>query len=403
MSTSIDFALDPFPGPELHSALAALRAQAELAPVTFLGLDAWLVTSYDALDEAFRDSESFPPHLMYQRAIEPVFGRSFLSMDEPDHLTYRRLATPAFRSRAVESFSETGLAALAHELIDTIDPRAPFDLVPAFTERFPYLVISRMLGVPRDMEDQFHRWSIAILEFGRAPDKARESAKALTDYLIPVVAERRRNPQNDVISELVHTEVEGRRLSDEEILSHIRMLFPTGGETTHSSIGNTVYGLLTHDGLWDAIVRDPTRIVAAVEEGLRWETPVSVLPRISANEEITFRGVRLPADSWVLFAIGAANRDPAVYDNPDSFDIDRFATPIGAKPAPGRPPRPPEPLTFGRGPKSCPGLHLARENMRVALEALSERLPGLHLLDADAAVPSGLAPRSVHSLSVSAQ
>jgi len=394
-----DFALDPLPGPELHRVLAELRREAEVAPVSYFGRPAWVITTYAALEEAFRDVERFPPPLMYQQAIEPVFGRSFLSMDEPDHLTYRRLATPAFRSRAIESFARSGPADLAHELIDAIDVGRPFDLIPTFAERFPYLVISRMLGVPRDMEDLFHRWSIAILEFGRAPDKARESAAALTRYLIPVVAQRRRAPGDDVISELVNAELDGRRLSDDEVLSHIRMLFPTGGETTHGSIGNTLYGLLTSDGGWRRIVGRPERIAAVVEEGLRWESPVGVLPRISTNREIEFRGARIAADSWVLFAAAAANRDPAVYDDPDSFDSNRFETAIGAKPSVGAKPRPAEPLTFGRGPKSCPGLHLARKNMAVALEALSERFPELRLVGATP--PSGTAPRAVRSLSVS--
>ena len=161
-----------------------------------------------------------------------------------------------------------------------------------------------------------------------------------------------------------------------------------------------MYALLIHDGLWDSIVQDPGRIAAIVEEGLRWESPVSVLPRLSAHHDVEFRGTTLTADSWVLFAAAAANRDPAVYQNPDAFDSDRFATPIGARPATGAQPRPPEPLTFGRGVKSCPGLHLARKNMCVALEALAERLPRLRLLDPESALPSGVAPRSVASLRV---
>jgi cytochrome P450 len=398
MSAVIDFALDPLEGVRLHDTLARLRADGDLVPARYLEADAWIVTNYETLDAAFRDCEAFPPPLMYQQAIEPVFGRSFLSMDEPDHLIYRRLATPAFRSRAIERFSENGLAALAHELIDGLDTSEPFDLIPTFAERFPYLVISRMLGIPRDMEDKFHGWSAEILAFAMDSVKAHTSARALTKYLEPIIEQRRIDPRDDIISELVAAEVDGQRLGTEEVLSHIRMLFPTGGETTHGSIGNTLYALLTIDGLWDCIVEDPTRILATVDEGLRWEPPVAVLPRISASHEITFAGVTLPADSWVLFASAAANRDPAVYADPDTFDIDRFATPAGSKPAAGAPPRPIDPLTFGRGPKSCPGAHLARKNMQVAFEALTQRLPRLELLDATP--PEGTAPRYVSSLLV---
>ena len=362
-----------------------------------------MITTYDVLDAAFRDSIRFPPERIYQQSIEPVFGKTFLSMGEPEHLTYRRLATPAFRSRAVEKFSATGLSELAHDLIDAIDPRNPFDLVREFTERFPYLSIARMLGVPRDMENQFHRWSVEILGYGKDAATSRAIAKALTQYLAPVVEERRKAPKDDVISELVHGEVDGRRLNPDEIFSHIRMLFPTGGETTHSSTGNALYALLTHDGAWEHVADNPSSIPSIVDETLRWEPPVAILPRLSAPTEVEFYGVTFPANSFVLFAIASANRDPSIFDRPDQFDLHRFRAPLAKDPqAPstGARSRPREPLTFGRGSKSCPGLHLARKNMCVALEALAERLPNLRLIDFDAAAPRHVAPRSPAALPV---
>ena len=179
------------------------------------------------------------------------------------------------------------------------------------------------------------------------------------------------------------------------------MLFPTGGETTHGSTGNALYALLTHGGAWRRIVENPDTIASAVDETLRWEPPVSVLPRISASNEVEFCGVALPADSLVLFAIAAANRDPEMYERPDDFDPDRFATPLGETSAPATTDvrsRPRDPLTFGRGPKSCPGLHLARKNMSVALQALAERLPNLRLVNINDAAPRHVAPRSPAAL-----
>ena len=396
---SPDFAIDALPGLELHQALTELRQQGPIVPVTFLGTNAWLITTYEALEEAFRDTERFPPPAMYKYAIEPVFGRSFLSMDEPDHLIYRRLVTPAFRSRAVTHFAETGLPALAHEMIDAIEGAREIDLVHSYAERFPYLVISRMLGVPRDMENEFHRWSVAILAFAREPREAERCARELTDYLLPVIEQRRREPREDVISGLVTAEVDGRKLTTEEILSHIRMLFPTGGETTHSAMGNALYALLTTRN-WERLVAEPECMPAIVEESLRWESPVSVLPRMSAARPTTFREVELAPDSWVMFAIAAANHDPAVYDRPDYFDADRFATPIDVSAPAGAASRPIDPLTFGRGPKSCPGLHLARQNLCVSLGILAERMPKLRLLDVEGARPCGLAPRGSPSLRV---
>ena len=165
----------------------------------------------------------------------------------------------------------------------------------------------------------------------------------------------------------------------------MRLLFPTGGETIHGALGNLLYALLTTEGAWERICREPDRIDAAVAEALRWESSVAVLPRMSRSEDIEFAGVSIPADSWVLFAAAAANRDPACVTDTDSFDIDRTQPPN---------------LTFGRGPKSCPGSHLAKKNMGVAIQVLAERLPSIRLTDAEAAVPRGSVLRCPNALHV---
>ena len=383
--TTVDFALDSLAGARLHSVLAELRGMGSVVPVRFLGADAWLITTHAALSEAFRDTVRFPPPLMYRVSLEPVAGKSFISMDEPDHQHYRRLATPAFRSRAIARYEESGLAELAGELIDRLAHRDDFDLVAEFTARFPYLVIARMLGLPRDREDDFHRWSLGMLRFRDDAANAQACAAELTRYLAPVVAARRREPREDVISGLVQAEVDGRRFTDEEVYSHIRLLLPTGGETTHGALGNMLFAILSQGDLWDRLRAEPERIPDVVAESLRWETSVAVLPRLSASEPSRFFDVELPPSSWVLFAIAAANRDPAAFPDPDRFDPDRD---------------PGDPLTFGPGPKSCPGLHLARKNMTVAAQVLIERIPALRLVDRDAAQPRGIAPRGPEALRV---
>ncbi len=381
-----DFALDEMPGDELHARLRSYRERGPIGPAHFLGIPCFVITEYEALSEAFRDEHAFPGHRMYEHSFEPAIGKSFISNpDATDHLRYRRLTTPAFRSRAITNYANEGLAALANELVDEIGERGEFDPVSEFTARFPYLVITRMLGLPRDREEDFHAWALALLSFRDQPERSIEAREAFSEFLSPVVEERRREPRNDVISELVQAEVEGRRLTDDEIFSHIRLLFPTGGETTHGSLGNLIYALLTHDGQWQNLVRNPGRIDAAVEEGLRWETPIAVLPRISRSEPIEFRGTAIPADSWVLFAAAGANRDPKIFVDPDRFD-------------PGRE-QPPN-LVFGRGAKSCPGSHLAKKNMAVAIEVLTRRIPDLELVDPDASVPKRTVLRCPDALRV---
>lgn len=381
-----DFAFDEMPGETLHALLHAFRERGPVQPARFMGLPCHVITQDAALRAAFPDDYTFPGHRMYQASFEPAIGASFISDPDPSsHLRYRKLATPAFRSRAVSRYARTGLVALAHELLDTLDGRDEFDLVEEFTSRFPYLVITRLLGLPREREAEFHAWALALLTFRDEPERAMDARRELSAVLAPVVEERRNAPRDDVISELVQSEVDGRRLTDDEVFSHVRLLFPTGGETTHGALGNLIYALLTHEGEWQRIVQNPKRIEAAVEESLRWETPIAVLPRMSRSEPVEFGGTTLAADSWVLFAVAGANRDPALVKDPDRFDPDREQ---------------PANLVFGRGAKSCPGPHLARRNMAVALRVLAERMPDLELLDPEAALPRRAVLRSPDALRV---
>ena len=384
--TTADFALDEMPGAELHDLLRTFREQGPIQHTRLAGMPAFVVSGYEVLKAAFVDEHAFPGHLMYEASFEPAIGKSFISMADPaDHLRYRRLATPAFRSRAVASYEREGLAVLAHELVDRLVERDEFDLVSEFTQRFPYLVTARLLGIPREREDEFHGWAVALLSFRDNPDRARRARESISEFLAPIVEEHRRQPRNDVISELIHAEVEGRRLTDDELFSHIRLLFPTGSDTTHGALGNLLYALFAHEGAWQSVCDEVARIDLAVVEALRWETSIAVLPRMSRDEPIEFHGMKLPPRSWVLFAIAGANRDPALFETPDRFDIDRVQPPN---------------LVFGRGAKSCPGIHLAQKNMSVALQVLSERLPDLELVDAQAALPRRTVLRSPDALRV---
>ncbi len=382
----VDFGLHEMPGDSLHQILRRFRECGPVQPTRFIGLPAFVITSHKALEEAFLDEHVLPGHRMYQASFEPAIGKSFISDPDPaSHLLFRKLATPAFRSRAVASYEQSGLAALANELVDRVGDRDELDLVRDFTARFPYLVISRLLGLPRDREDEFHAWALALLTYREDPERGTKARESLSECLVPIVEARRRSPQNDVISELLQAEVDGRRLTNDEIFSHVRLLFPTGGETTHGSLGNLLSALLLHEGAWERLVRNPADIPAAVNEGLRYDTPIAVLPRLSRSEPTSFRGLDIPADSWVLFAIAGANRDPEAVRDPDRFDIDRVQPPN---------------LVFGRGPKSCPGLHLAKRNMVVALEVLTRRMPDLELVDREAALPRRTVLRTPAALRV---
>ncbi len=377
--TPVDLAREPLPGNELHAYLHSLRARGPVVEVTFAKRPAWLILAYDELAAAFRDEQTFPAGEQYKRTIEPIQGRMFESMDGREHHLHRKLATPAFRSRAVDNFQEEGLRPLAHELIDRFAARGEVDLVTEFTSIFPFLVIARLLGVPRDAERSLMGWALGILRLEKA------SARAFTEYMLPVLEERRREPREDVLSALLQSEIDGQRLDDEEILSNIRALFAAGAMTTHEAMGNMLYALLTHPEALEALRRDPARIENAVEELLRWETPVAVLPRITLSGT-NWGGVEIPPGATVLFGITAANRDPARFDDPDRFDIERS---------------PDVSLSFGHGGShSCPGIHLARKSILTVTEVLLDRLPELRLLDEDGAHPRGATVRGPATMRV---
>jgi len=371
---SVDFARDALPGAALHAALRRIREErGPVARVLFGARPAWIVTGHEELTCAFKDEEAFPAGEWYRRVIEPIQGRTFESMDGPEHHRVRRLATPAFRSHAVARMEAEGMAEIAHELIDEIAAAGRGDLVPLFTARFPFLVISRTLGVPRERERDFVGWALGILRFDR------RAAQAFTEYLLPVLAERRREPQDDVISGLLHSAAEGHRLSDEDVLSHVRLLFSAGATTTHDALATLVWLLLSEPA---AARGEPDQLPLVIEELLRWETPVAILPRLCLAGA-SLGAEEIPREAQVLFAIAAANRDPTVFAEPDRFDPHRDTR---------------RKLSFGLGSHSCPGRHMARVNLRVAARVLLERLPRLRLLDERAAWPEGATLRGSRTL-----
>jgi cytochrome P450 len=209
----------------------------------------------------------------------------------------------------------------------------------------------------------------------------------LTAYLEPIVTARRREPRNDIISDLVQAEIDGKRFTDDEVLSHVRLIFSAGAGTVHDAIGNLFYHLLLRPGLWDDIQRNPSMRSGVIEELLRFEPSVPVLPRTSASFPVEFEGVTIPPNSFMLFAIASANRDASSFPDPHTFKTDR----------------PPKPIvtTFGPGPRACPGMHLARKELALVLDVVLERLPKMRLLDPDGAQPVGAVMRGPQTLPVS--
>jgi cytochrome P450 len=211
------------------------------------------------------------------------------------------------------------------------------------------------------------------------------ASEALRGYFADILEQRRRKPADDLITDLSAAEIDGERLSDDEIFAFLRLMLPAGIETTYRSFGNLLYALLNHPEQLAALERDRSLIPRAIEEGLRWEPPILFLIRqaVCATE---LDGIAIPAGADLNLCVGAANRDPSRYTDPDRFDILRD---------------PHQHLTFGFGPHMCLGMHLARMETRVALAAVLDRLPGLRLdPDADPPFVQGAAMRSPPALNV---
>ncbi|MBW2290690.1 MAG: cytochrome P450 [Deltaproteobacteria bacterium] len=386
-ASDIDFASNPLPGARMHEALRELREQGPLARATFGGQPGYLITRFETLIEGFQDTITFPPATLYQNSIAKIIGPNFQSMEGAEHTLYRRLATPAFRSRAIERYGEEAMADLAHELLAQLDGKKEADLVASFTHFFPFFVICRLIGVPRGNEHEYQRWAWEMLGAPGTPiQDSHRAAAEFTRHLTPAIEARRHEPQDDVISALLQAEVDGRTLTDEEILSNVRLMFSAGATTTLDAIGSMLYLLLTEGDWWQQIVESPELRAGAIHEVLRYETPVPNLPRVSSTEAVEFAGHKLAPSTTVLFSMAAANRDPDVYEDPDHFDPTRPQSQL---------------LTFGRGERSCPGMHLARKEMAVALDAIIDHFPNLHLRgDPTRAAPCGAIVRGPKTLPV---
>lgn len=384
----IDFAVDDVP--DLHATLADLRAKRPYAVVRFGGARAVLLLTHELVSAAFKDEDTFPASATYRISTQPVLGKTLQCMQGQQHRINRGVATAPFRRTQVAKYVQPLLEPLAHELIDRFAADGQADLVAQFTTRYSVLVISRLLGLPVQDESTVHRWAHDLFYFPLDPEAAIRASREFTDYVSPILAERRQNPGDDLISVLVTETSEGEALDDEQVLSFVRLLFPAGADTTMLALGNTLSALLTHPDQLAVLDSDPTEFTQwAIWEGLRWEPPVGLLPRSCPNG-VEWNEIRIPPATPMIFSINAAHRDPAVYDRPDDFDITRKKTVM---------------LSFGQGPHSCAGNWLAIAELQTALALLRQRLPGLRLRDgaaADARVVSqvGTALRGPNALCV---
>lgn len=352
---------DPYPD------LARKRREspAEIAHFDgFMGtLDTAVVYTYDLVSQVLRDNELFSSTGI-RELMGTVMGPYVLvGMDEPEHGRHRHLVSHAFRQRALARWEADLVRGVIDELIDGFADRGHAELVRELTFEFPVQVIAEILGIPRSDHKRFHGWAVDIINCAAHPTDGLASSAALREYLVGIVEERRRNPAEDVISDLVTAELDGEALSDEEIFSFLRLLLPAGAETTYRASGNLLFGLLSNPDQLEAVRADRESLPAAVEEAIRWEVPLLITTRVAATD-VDIAGIHIPAGMQVIAHTGSANHDETRWENPEAFDIKREPKPH---------------ISFGVGPHMCLGMHLARMEMRVAVDALLDRFDDLEL------------------------
>jgi cytochrome P450 len=360
----IDLALDDVP--DLPALMHEIRATHPAAWVRSFGEPTLLLCSHELVDAALRDEETFPSKAFYGAVTTEVMGRNIQSMYGKEHRVNRALVSPAFRPRIMPGLVEPLLEPIAHELVDRIEAKGSADLVADFTRVYPFRIILRMLGLPPHAEEEVQRWAIGILDIQQHYDEALRCAREFTEFVMPILNERRVNPGDDLLSKLATAEVEGERLDDEAIMAFLKLLFPAGADTTYLNLGSTLFALLTYREQLEHVRENPAeRCRLAGEEGLRWYPSVPLLPRRNPND-VVWHDIAIPADTPLIFGLLGANRDPAVFPDPDRFDVERRAM---------------QTLTFGQGQHFCLGAHLARAEVDTALRVLLERLPKLRLAD----------------------
>ena len=321
--------------------------------------------SFDAVSQVLRDNETFSSSL-YAQFMGPVLGRTILQMDEPEHHAYRALLQQAFTRKAMERWERDLVAPIVHGLIDRFVEDGRVDLVRAFHFPFPMTVIAGLMGLPDDLLEDFHRLGVEVISVSVDPTRAAAAAGELGELFGAQLAQRRERiaagaPGDDLISVLAQAEHDGQQLTDEEIFSFLRLLLPAGAETTYRSSGNLMVGLLRHPEQLEAVRQDRSLLPQAIEEGLRWECPLLQIQRVAVRDgEVC--GVPVGAGSVMMVMLGSANRDEERWGDPERFDIFRPAKPH---------------LAFASGVHACLGMHLARMETTVAVNALLDRLPGL--------------------------
>jgi cytochrome P450 len=361
---------------DAERSLAVLRADSPVhwyEPGKF-----WALTRHADVLAVSKDPETFCSGqgvLIADRDRTVASADSILYVDPPVHARYRKLVSTGFTARRVAALEEQ-VRRLARDVLDAIDATSEIDVVDAICAPLPLLVIAELLGVPATDRDKFRVWSDAVMEAAtELTDDNALLALELMDYCTVALAERATAPRDDLLSVLVNAEVDGDRLTVQEQVGFCMSLLVAGNETTRSALSNAMVALAAHPDQRSRLAADRSLMPVAVEEVLRWATPIAAMSR-TATRDAVIGGEQVSAGDYVVMVYLSANRDEAVYGaDAASFDIGRETNPH---------------LTFGIGEHFCLGASLARLELRVLLEELLARFPSYRVVDEGERIPSTL-------------
>ena len=343
----------------------------------------YAAVSFDAVNRIFRDGKVFNSHI-YDSTIGLFIGPTILAMEGKKHWEHRNLVSAAFKSKSLLRWEPEIVRPVVNGLIDEFLDAGEADLVKDFTLEFPTRVISKLLGLPEEDLPWFRKRAVELISYTVKYKRAFEASAALKDYVLQQIELRRSKPTEDIIGDLVTAEIDGEKLNDEAIYSFLRLLLPAGLETTYRSSGNLLQLLLTHSDQLKALQQDRDLIPAAIEEGIRYETPLVLVAR-NTTRDVEMHGITIPEGAQVNLCMGAANRDEKRWENPDAFDIHR---PRRAH------------ISFAGGIHSCLGMHLARVETKAMLTSLFDRVTDLQLVPDDDTKIVGMPFRSPKHLPV---
>lgn len=340
-------------------------------PVLYLPppFDGWLVFDYEGVKRALSDHEAFSSQV-------PAPRHWFIFMDPPAHSKLRALISKAFTPRMIASL-EPRIRELTTELLDAALAKAEIDVANEFSVPLPMKVIAGMIGIPPEDWQRFKRWSDSILKLSYARSGGAEGEESvrefravtaeMNEYLSEMIAERRRAPKDDLLTRLIEAEMDGERLSQEEILGFFQLLILGGQETTTNLINNALLCFLEHPAELERVRKTPQLLPSAIEEILRYRSPLQWVMR-APRRDLELSGQKLPAGKLLLPVIGSANRDPKVFPDAERFDVTRDPNPH---------------VAFGHGIHSCLGTALARMEARIALTDFFSRAPHFELARAE--------------------